>query len=163
MSKAFLLTFVAGLAVISLVIWGLVVKQSGAHIDPKGSILKVRTIKLDDAVSAAVIEVRLSNDADYPVVVRTIDTKAMTAKGEQQGNPVAEMDVKDLYKNYPALGEQYNPVLKERDQVPPHSTIDREVCAQFTIPMEELDARKDLIVRVEDKTGPTAELHEKKR
>ena len=71
------------------------------------------------------------------------------------------MDVKELFKYYPVLGEQYNPVLKAREKVPPHGSIDREVCAQFTIPVEELDGRKDMIVRVEDITGPTAEMHEK--
>jgi hypothetical protein len=163
MSKGFLVTFLIGLAVVSVAIWIVFTRQAGAHIDPKGSILKVRTIKLDDTTSAAIVEIRLSNDADYQLVVRTIETKAITGKGEQQGNAVAEMDVKGLYRNYPVLGEQYNPVLKERDKVPPHSSIDREVCAQFMIPVEELDGRKDLIVAVEDITGPTAEMHEKKR
>lgn len=163
MSKGFLITFLIGLAVVSLAIWGVFTKQAGAHIDPKGSILKVRTIKLDDTTSAAIVDIRLGNDSDYPVIARTIEMKAITAKGEEHGNQVAEMDVKGLYRNYPVLGEQYNPVLKERDKVPPHSKIDREVCAQFMIPVQDLDDRKDMIVSVEDITGPTAEMHEKKR
>jgi hypothetical protein len=152
-----------GLLVIGIGIWAVFYKQAGAHIEPKGSILKVRTLKLDDKTSAAVVEVRLGNDADYPLVARTIETSAVTGNGEVQGNAVAEMDVKDLFKNYPILGEQYNPVLKVRDKVLPHSTIDREICAQFMIPVEELDQRKDLIVRVQDITGAMAELHERRR
>jgi hypothetical protein len=137
-------------------------KQEGAHIDPKGSILKVRTLKLTDNSSAAIVEVRLTNNADYALVARSIEASVVTGKGDVPGNIVAEMDVKDLFKNFPILGEQYNPVLKARDKVPPHGSIDREVCAQFTIPLADLDSRKDLILRVEDITGPTAELHEKK-
>ena len=150
-----------GLLVVGIAIWAVFYKQQGAHIEPKGSILKVRTLKLDENSSAAVVELRLANDADYPLIARRIETAVVTGTGEVQGNPVAEVDLKDLFKNYPILGEQYNPVLKARDKVPPHSSIDREVCAQFTMPVDELDRRKDLIVRVEDVTGPTAELHEK--
>jgi hypothetical protein len=161
MSKGFAITFLIGLLVIGAAVWTVFYKQQGAHIDPKGSILKVRTLKLADNSSAAVIEVRLTNDSDYPLIARTIEASAVTGKGDVPSNIVAEMDVKELFKYYPALGEQYNPVLKAREKVPPHGSIDREVCAQFTIPVEELDQRKDLIVRVEDVTGPVAEMHEK--
>jgi hypothetical protein len=161
MSKTFALTFLIGLLVIGAGIWAVFYKQEGAHIEPKGSILKVRTLKLDDNNSAAVVEVRLTNDSDYALVARTIEASAVTGKAEVPGNVVAEVDLKDLYKNFPVLGEQFNPVLKARDKVPPRSSIDREVCAQFPLPIEELDGRKDLIVRVQDITGPTAELHDK--
>jgi hypothetical protein len=163
MSKSFALTFLIGLLVIGGAIWAVFLKQEGAHLDPKGSILKVRTLKLDDEHSAAVAEVRLVNTADYALVARTIEMSVVTGKGESQGNIAAEMDVKRLFQNYPILGEQFNPVLKSRDKVPPKSEIDREVCATFALPVEELDKRKDLIVRVEDITGPTAVLHEKSK
>jgi hypothetical protein len=163
MSKTFALTFLFGLLVVGAAIWVLFIKQEGAHIEPKGSILKVRTLKLDDEHSAAIVEVRLLNNADYAVVARSIEVSAVAGSGEVQGNVAAEMDVKNLFKYYPALGEQFNPVLKARDQVPPRSSIDREVCATFALPIDQLDSRKDLIVRVEDITGPTAEMHEKRR
>ena len=73
------------------------------------------------------------------------------------------MDVKGLYTNNPVLGEQFNPVMKVRDKVPPHSSIDREICAMYNMSVEELDKRKDMIVRIQDITGPTLELHEKHR
>ncbi len=163
MSKPFAITFLIGLLVIGAGIWVVFLKQEGAHIEPKGSILKVRTLQLDDSHSAAVIAVRMSNDSDYGLVARNIEVWAETNKSTAQGNVVAEVDVKDLYKNYPVLGEQYNPVYKARDKVPPHSSIDREICAQFSVPVAELDQRKDMIVRVQDINGPSAEMHEKKR
>jgi hypothetical protein len=162
MTKPFALTFLIGLLVIGGAIWAVFYKQAGAHIEPKGSILKVRTLKLDDNASAAIVEIRTTNDSDYPLVARTIEMSAVTGNGEVQGNVVAESDVKSLFEHFPVLGEQYNPVLKARDKVPPHSSIDREVCAQFTIAVADLDQRKDLIVRVQDITGPTAEMHEKR-
>ena len=161
MSKAFALTFLVGLLVIGTAIWVVFYSHRGNHMDPKGSVLKVRTLKLDDNSSAAVIDVRLANDADFPLVVRDIGISAVTPKGDVQGNMVAATDVKDLFKNFPLLGEQYNPVLIAREKVPAHGSIDREVCAQFTVPVQDLDARKDVVVRVEDVTGPVAEMHER--
>jgi hypothetical protein len=161
MSKGFAVTFLIGLLVIGTAIWTVLYKQKGAHIDPKGSILKVRTLKLDDNSSAALVDIRLANDADYPLVVRTIEMSVRTGKGDEAGNMIAAVDVKDLFKNFPILGEAYNPVLVAREKVAPHGSIDREVCAQYNLPVQELDGRKDLIVQVEDITGPTAVLHEK--
>jgi hypothetical protein len=163
MTKPFAVTLLIGLLVVGIGIWAVFYKQSGAHIEPKGSILKVRTIKLDDKDSAAVIDVRVGNDSDYALVARTLEATAVTSNGPAEGNIVAEMDVKELFKNYPLLGEQFNPVMKARDKVPPHASIDRELCAQFTVPIEELDRRKDLIVRFEDITGAIAEMHEKRK
>lgn len=161
MSKGFAVTFLIGLLVIGAAIWGVFYKQQGAHIEPKGSILKVRTLKLDDNSSAAVIEVRLTNESDYPLIARGIETSVVAGTGTVPGNPIAEVDLKDLFKNYPILGEQFNPVFKMRDQVPPHGSVDRELAAQFPISVEQLDQRKDLIVRVEDRSGPVAEMHER--
>jgi hypothetical protein len=163
MSKGLAITFLVGLVVVALAVWGLVFKQRGAHIDPKGSILKVRTIALDEKTSAAVIDVRVSNDADYPVVARTIEVKAVTANGAVPGNVIAAGDLKDMFKYYKALGEQYNDVLKQRDQVPPHGSIDREVAAQFPIAVSDLDARKEIVVSMEDIRGPVAEMHETRK
>jgi hypothetical protein len=162
MSKTFALTFGIGLLVIGGLIWAVFIKQAGAHIEPKGSVLKVRTLKLDDEHSALVAEIRLENSSDYALTARTVETTAVTANGETPGDMGAEVDVQNLFKNFPILGEQFNPVLKVRDKVPPRSTIDREVCATFSMPVEQLDHRKDLIVRVQDVSGPTAELHEKR-
>src|ERR1035438_10027012 len=66
------------------------------------------------------------------------------------------MDVKELFKYYPVLGEQYNAVLKAREKVPPHGSIDREVCAQFTIPVEDLDGRQRT-VQVLSRAGGTVQ------
>ena len=44
MSKPFVITFLIGLLVIGAGIWVVFLKQEGAHIEPKGSILKVRTL-----------------------------------------------------------------------------------------------------------------------
>ena len=98
------LRLLIGLLVVGVFIGSVLYKQKGAHLDPKGSILKVRTLKLDENSSAAILEVRLTNDADYELVVRTVEMAVVTGKGETQGNVVAEMDVKSLFQELPDFG-----------------------------------------------------------
>jgi hypothetical protein len=74
------------------------------------------------------------------------------------GTPVAAADVAAAFKNYPLLGEQYNPVLKERDVIPAHGFVDRMVGLRIDAPAGTVDARKRVTLRVEDVTGPVLEL-----
>jgi hypothetical protein len=163
MSKTFLISFVIGIVVIGAGIGAVFYKQRGNHIEPNGSILKVRTAKLDDANSVAIAEVRLSNNANFAMVARDISVSIVTGNGEAAGHVIVGVDAKTIFKNYPELGEQFNPVFDMRGEVPPHSSTDREILASFTIPVTDLDQRKDLIVRIEDVTGPVTELHERRK
>ena len=47
--------------------------QRGAHIEVTGSVLKVRTLELDENSSLAVVDFRISNPADYNFVVRSVE------------------------------------------------------------------------------------------
>jgi hypothetical protein len=49
-----------------------------------------------------------------------------------------------------------------KSKIPPHQSMDRMIVARFEVPESQLDARKDLTVRVVDVDGPTSELREKK-
>jgi len=147
-------------AVAILVAWILFI-QRGAHIDPKGKILKVRTLALDENSSAAVIDFRFANTSDVGLIVREVtvtleDTSGRTA----DGMIVSEMDAKRLFEYYPVLGQKYNDTLIMRDRIGPRQTLDRMIAARFELPLAQLDARKKLTVRVEDVDGPFGELTE---
>jgi hypothetical protein len=71
---------------------------------------------------------------------------------------VAAADVAAAFKSYPLLGEQYNPVLKERDVIPAHQSVDRMVGLRIDAPSETVEHRKRVTLRVEDITGPVLEL-----
>lgn len=147
-------------AVAILVAWILFI-QRGAHIDPKGKILKVRTLALDENSSAAVIDFRFANTSDVGLIVREVtvtleDTSGRTA----DGMIVSEMDAKRLFEYYPVLGQKYNDTLIMRDRIGPRQTLDRMIAARFELPLALLDARKKLTVRVEDVDGPFGELTE---
>ena len=62
-----------GLVVIAIGLAGVFYMQRGAHVELKGSVLKVRTAALDEKSSVAVLDFRFVNPSDVPFVVRTVD------------------------------------------------------------------------------------------
>src|SRR5579863_3082422 len=159
MSKAFLITFGAAVIVIGALIWIGFAKTEGNHLAPAGSIGKVRTVKASDDVTFMVIDFKVKNDSDRDMIVRNVEAAIDTTDGGTvMGSGVAEADVKSAFKSYPFLGEQYNPVLKERDTIPAHREVDRMVGIRFDVPYDKVVARNRVILRLEDVTGPVVEL-----
>ena len=162
MSAQFRTTFVVGLVVIAIAVAAILYIQRGAHVELKGAILKVRTLALDDNSSLAVADFRFANPSDYPFVVRSVDMSVIGANGRTyDGTPVSEVDAKRLFDYYPVLGQKFNDTLLARDKIPARHSEDRMLVARFEMPVAQLEARKNLKVRVEDVDGPTSELAEK--
>ncbi len=162
LSKQFLLTFGVGLAAIAIAVAGILYLQRGAHVELKGAVLKVRTMGMDDSSSLAVVDFRFANPSDYPFVVRSVDVSATGANGEDYtSTPVSEVDAKRIFEYYPVLGQKFNVTLLSRDKIPGRHSEDRMIVARFEIPVAQLDARKNLKVRIEDVDGPVSELVEK--
>jgi hypothetical protein len=161
-SKQFLVVFGIALVIVLIAVAGILYLQRGAHIELKGTILKVRTIGLDENSSLAVIDFRFANPADFPFVVRTVDVSATGADGQNlTSTPVSEVDAKRIFQYYPILGQKYNTTLLTRDKIPGRKTEDRMIAARFELPLAKLDARKNLKIRIEDVDGPVSELAEK--
>jgi hypothetical protein len=161
-SKQFLLVFAIALVIVLVAVGGIVYLQRGAHVELKGSILKVRTMGMDDNSSLAVVDFRFINPSDYPFVVRTVDVTATGPDGAvYTSTPVPEVDAKRIFEYYPILGQKYNASLIIRDRIPGRKSEDRMIVARFEIPVTKLDARTNLKVRIEDVDGPVSELVEK--
>ncbi|HTT66240.1 MAG TPA: hypothetical protein VMG35_30525 [Bryobacteraceae bacterium] len=162
LSKQFLLTFGVGLIAVLIAVAGIMYIQRGAHVELKGAILKVRTMGMADNSSLAVVDFRFANPSNYPFVVRSVDVSATGADGKDYtSTPVSEVDAKRIFEYYPILGQKYNPSLIVRDKIPGRTSEDRMIVARFEIPVAQLDARKNLKVRIEDVDGPVSELAEK--
>src|SRR5689334_7539732 len=128
MSKAFGIAFAAALIVIALLVWRGFVVTKGNHLDPVGRIGKVRELKVDDKEVVVVLDFNLKNDSDINMVVRSIEGHIDADDGSViDGHMIAVADLFNVFRNYPELGEQYNPPLKERDQLRAHDSIDRMV------------------------------------
>jgi hypothetical protein len=48
-----------------------------------------------------------------------------------------------------------------RDSIPPHNSWDRMVAARFEVPESTLEARKRLVVRIEEVDGKVFDLSER--
>jgi hypothetical protein len=159
LSKAFGIAFGGAVVVIAVLIWFGFSTTAGNHLAPAGSIGKVRTVKATDDLTFMVIDFKVTNDSDRDMIVRSVESAIETADGATvTGGGVAESDIKAAFASYPVLGEQYNPILKERDKIPAHQSVDRMVGVRFDAPVEKVDTRKRVILRLEDITGPVVEL-----
>lgn len=152
-----------GLVAVAIAVAWMFYINRGAHIEPAGKILKVRTLGLDENSSVAIVDFRVTNSSDYTVVVREVNVTMDAPNGSAiDGETVSETDARRLFQYYPILGQKYNDSLIIRDRIKPRSTIDRMIAARFEIPVARLDARKRLRLRVVDIDGPSGEIAETK-
>ena len=162
MSKNLMMAFGIGIVCIAIAVAAVFYMQRGAHIDVKGSILKVRTAPLDDNSSFVAIDFRAANPADYPFMVRNVTVILEDKSGKQiEGQTATAEESARIMQDLPLLGPKYNDVLVERDKVMPHATLDRMVVAKMGVPEAQLQTRKRFIVRLEEVDGPVSEITEK--
>jgi hypothetical protein len=160
--KKFLKPLAAGLVVVVFGIAGMLYLQRGAHVELKGSVLKVRTAALDEESSVVILDFRFVNPSDYPFVVRTVDVTMEEKNGNVvKSEPVSETDAKQLFQALPLLGQKFNDSLLMRDKIPAKQSEDRMIAARFSLPVQKLEQRKTFRIRIEDVDGPVSELVEK--
>ena len=163
--------FVVGFAAIAILIGGIFYMQRNDKIDLPGKILKVRTAVLDDgkgergedhpASSIAVIDFRMTNPSDVIFEVRTVIVQVIDADGNvHDGQLSSDSDAATMMKALPVLGEKYNKTLMVKERIGAHGSVDRMAAARFVLPLEQLDARKNIKVRIEEVDGKTFEYLE---
>ena len=162
MSKPFLAAFAIAVAVISLLVWQGFVSTKGNHLEPAGKIGKLRFQKVDDNEIVVVLDLQMKNDADIAMVVRGVEVSLESADGSSlKGGLLAGVDLVNVFRNFPQLGEQYNPPLKARETVKGHDSVDRMVGIRFDMSEADFQQRKGVTLRIEDITGPVLELKTK--
>jgi hypothetical protein len=156
--------FGIGLAVVAAALAWIMLIQRGSQLELNGSILKVRTLPLDEKSAAAILDFRISNPSRYTFVVRKADTTLVDRNGNVlEGEPISDMDARRLFEYYPILGQKYNDSLIVRTKIAPRQTMDRMLAVRFEVPEQELQARKQLRIHVEDLDGPFVDLVETRR
>jgi len=162
MSKNFLTAFLVGVGLVAIGVTVLLYSNRGARVGLTGGILKVRTAPLDENSSVAVLDFRAQNPGNAPFVVRTVTVLMEDPDGKQyEGATISESDARRLFEGLPLLGQKYNETLIMGNKIPHGATEDRMVAARFDAPETRLDARKRLILRIEDVDGPVTEFSEK--
>jgi hypothetical protein len=164
--------FVVGLAVIAVLIGGIFYMQRNDKIDLPGKILKVRTALLDDGkndrgddhppTSIAVIDFRVTNPSDVIFEVRTVSVQMVGQDGTViDGQISSDSDAAAVMQARPVLGEKFNKTLMVKERIGAHASVDRMAAVRFVVPLEQLDARKNLKVRIEEVDGKTFEYSER--
>jgi hypothetical protein len=139
---------------IAFVVWRIGVATKGNHLAPITKVGKVRVQKVDEEESIVFLDFSVNNDSDRKLVVRTVEAHLDSPDGSStDGNVVAARDLDNIFKNYPALGDQYNPPFKAWDEVKPHERIDRMIGIRFDVPDAKIANRKDFDLRLEDISG----------
>jgi len=162
MNRTFAITFGAGIAVVAIVVAGVLLMQRGARIGLKGEILKVRTSALDENSSVAALDFRIQNPSNVLFAVRSVQVLMEENDGKlYESQVVSELDARRLFENLPLLGQKFNETLMMNDRIAPHSSMDRMVAARFEAPESRLQARKRIVIRIEEVDGQVSEFAEK--
>lgn len=153
-----------GLVVVAIAIAWVFYIQRGAHVELIGSIQKVRTLSLDENSSAAFLDFRIANPSDYPFIVRKVEATLVDPSGNTiEGLSISEVDARRLFEYFPALGQKYNDSLIIKTKIAPHQSMDRMLAVRFDMPEKQLQARKQLRIRIEELDGPVSEFVEGQR
>ncbi len=158
MSKQLAIFFGIGVIVIGLGIFLVLSSTKGSHLVLNGKILKIRTGALSEDDSIAVMDFRLENPSNVAFVVRQVEVTLEKKDGTMaDGLVIAKGDLKQLFKYNRFLGDQYNDSLTIKDEIAPHTTVDRMVAARFEVKSQELEAGKAIHLSIQDMDGPLFE------
>ncbi|HKD07663.1 MAG TPA: hypothetical protein VKB79_17300 [Bryobacteraceae bacterium] len=148
---------------VALVVSGVAFMRTSAyfakHRLAEGKIGKVRVLQVDENETLAILDFDLINDTDQPIVVRSLLPSFNDSTGSQvDGHMVAARDVDNIFRNYPDLGEKYNPPLVAQDTLPAKGSIDRMAAIRFDVPRKTFDTRKEIVLQIDTNGGVIAEL-----
>lgn len=157
-----MLFVLVGVAVAGLGVGWLVYHQRGAHMELEGSLLKVRTVAIDENGSVALVDFRATNRADYVWMVRSVNVAIIDAEGYRvDGSTISDPDAARLFDYFPLLGQKFNASLIMRAKIQPRETVDRMIGARFEIPEAQLLKRRNLWITIEEVDGGVSEIHER--
>jgi len=161
MDQTWVRIFGAGLVATLLIAGFVLFLKRGDRLAPQGSVLKERSIDLNENAALLLLDIRVINDSDVVMTVNHIKMVVETADGQLTGHTLGKSDLGATFGYFPLLGEKFNPALASDDEIPPRSKVDRMIAASFDAPLAIVDARKSVTVTIDDRTGATAEFHGK--
>jgi hypothetical protein len=162
MSRDFAVAFGIGLAVIALAIGAVFYMQRGDVIELPGKILKVRTARLDENSTIAILDFRITNPSDVLLEVRQVQVEMEDKEGKSYlGDVASEGDTKRVFEAMPILGPKFLETLSMRQRIKPHVSEDHMVAVRFAAPLEQIDGRKRFILHIEEIDGKTFEYPER--
>lgn len=163
MSKQFWGFLAVGLVAVGIAVSAIWSGTKGNHLDLTGKILKVRSIALEGGTSLVVVDFRVTNPSDVPLVIREVSLKLLGYNKESlDGVEVSRGDVDTMFKEMPLIGVKYNDVLAPPETIQPGKTIDRMAEASFPEAETAVEVRKAVILHIEDVDGAGFDIAEQK-
>ena len=143
-----------GLLLVALVAGIVFWSNMGSQVRLSAEVLSVRTMSTSESSALLIAEVRISNPAKVPFVVREVRVSAIESSGGAiAGDPVAQGDLDRVLGYFPAEGPRYNETLKVRSKIAGKGQADWTVPASFALSKADLDARRGLEIEIEDVDG----------
>ena len=119
----------------------------------------LRNPDCEESSAAEYLKLDLTNWDDCLTATEGMDyVFALAANTGRPPSAAASRDVEAAFQAYPELGEKFNPILRERDTIAAHQSVDRMVVFRFDLPFTKLENRTRLTLKIEDVTGPVLEL-----
>jgi hypothetical protein len=113
----------------------------------------------EESATAVIVDFRLVNRAQQPLVVSDVEVIAELADGRSvTGATVSDGDAERFLTFRPELGPKYNPTLTARTKFTSGQTQDFMVAASFEQGEDDIQGRKSLRVRVHDVDGQVFEI-----
>lgn len=159
MREQFVSAFTIGIAVVAVAVGVVFFMQRGAHMELTGP-MTVRTHATDENTALAIINLHITNPADYGFEVSDVSATLETKAGDSNTRIVSKVDAKKFFDAMPELGP-FHPTLYTKYVIPPHSTGDYTLLAQYSLPERMLTDRQRFVVRIQEINGKVAELSER--
>jgi hypothetical protein len=161
-SKSLWISAGVGLIIVIAMISGGLYLSRDSHVELVGTIQKVRVGKLDGQRSVVVADFRVTNPSAYPFQIKDLELDLTSGGKVLAGRFIPETDTKNLFLGVPELGEKYNPSFRIRERVEKKSTVDRMLAFVVEAPLEWVEAREMLVLRMREVDGPVSELVEQR-
>jgi hypothetical protein len=155
----FVNAMIIGGLVVAVAVGGILFMQRGAHMDLTGP-MTVRIHATDKDTALAIIDLHLTNPASYGFQVSDVEVALESKAGDTSTRIVSKVDAKLLSDALPELGP-FHPTLYTKYVVPPHSTGDYTLLAQFSFPESMLNDRQRFVVQIHEIDGKVAEIKER--
>ena len=162
MTKQFWIFLAVGLAVVGALVSTVMVGTKSAHLELTGSVLKVRTVALNETAALVMLDFRVTNPSGVPFVVSNVSLTVEPLSGDLLvGTIASKSDVDNILRHQKLAGPKFNDVLTLRDRVNPRETVDRMIAARIEVPEAILEKRKTIRIKLEDVDGTVAEIVER--
>ncbi|MBA3972996.1 MAG: hypothetical protein C0504_02110 [Candidatus Solibacter sp.] len=143
-----------GLLLVALMAGIVFWSNMGSQVRLSAEVLSVRTLATSESSALLIAEVRITNPARVPFVLREVRVSAVESSGGAiTGDPVAQGDLDRVLGYFPAGGPRYNETLKVRSRIAGNSQADWTIPASFALSQMDLDARRGLEIEIEDVDG----------